>query len=1447
MLKLYNPSGQRIGALEHYENLVVEEEVNQLNLLSFDVPKEYSSLIEYEGYVETEHNGRYIIKEKSSRTDTMGYKAIYDLEDLNGHIESKAYVSMTLSAMMADLLNGTGWAINTSDTSLRTATAVTIDRLDLIYAIVRDTFGLEIKFDNQAKVITAEQYLGSDKGVYFHDEVNLIELQVDGDTYDFATRIIPRGADGLSIESVNGGLPYLENTQHSTKIITRYWSDERYTIPENLKAAAQAKLDVMSKPLKSYAARVVDLARIAGISILEYSPGDVITLVDRESGIKEKQRIVVRRKFLDEPERDAITIANRLRQMDDSIQTEFDGMKQDFSVIRASLQLLDQKILARVSQNEYDTDKEAMDLAYAELELSIDGLEAEVLDLEGNVSALNLSSQELEGRIQNAEGDIGLLELSASNFQVKISGIEEDLQNIELTPGPQGPSGVSVVNTDVMYYLSSSTTTLVGGSWTTSAPTWESGKFIWSKTVTFYSDGSTTESQPVNIMGAKGEPGQQGVKGDPGISIISVTEYYLASSLATGVTTGTSGWTTTMQSMTVTNKYLWNYKKITYSDNSVSTVLPVIIGVYGNTGGTGATGRSLTAVTVYYLASASSSGVTRTTPGWTTTMQSTTPTLQYLWRYEKLDWSSGTTPTYIEPIIIGVHGTRGDTGTGIDSITEEYYLSTSKTTQTGGSWVITPPAWSSGLYIWTRTKIVYKNPASTVYTTPIVSSEWEAVYSLESEVLDRFETNEAAISANNSAILLRALKTEVEAPILKQNTAPAHLNGRLWLDTSATPNVLKRSTGSAWVKVTPTSGAEIGLTDEAITQTVENNTTTLATKLEVESTSTEIVNKFSSSGGYNHIRNGDFKNGIAHFPVYWYSASPYGCQHQNNQWTGYEDALELLQTNAGGQYTVAWCSVNGLTPGKVYTFGALGAVHRGNAYLEMINYAGNQIITHSGDINSAYSGGGDPSKWAVMKSSFIATEETMYLRLGLKSIDTNAYAWFKKVRVNEGDTLLPFTPHPEELYSGVVRIDKDGVNVSRSSTDVNTQLAYNGLTISDGDISVASFGDSGAVIPKAVIGVLENSEVVKMVSNSPVMDVGSGYAYGSIQQAVNDAIQGNRRILNSVVRINVRTSVSGDTLIQGLSGEILVIYLYPGVTVNGRIVIKNCTNLTILQGQGPPWSTIKAWNPIEFVNSNVIVQSIQVDGGGGDYCIWARDGGTYGIKECDLSRAWYCYNVDVHARVHSSNTKGSPNAYPAVVSNGGELISAGLFPANHPSYNTRYINYQDTGFAREYNLIPTNSSYSPPAITSKTFTQTFTSATFDTLVHGTSNPNPYYGASAAQNRWDSSVSWCDGRIRFGPEIYNFFAGGSNIQVQIRLRRKNSSHGNSGAVMPAPYNHSASFPSGATRGGWTGWATIPSSLFTTEGATLTYYNGVQGLNGYAIWDAVEVWVSVTKNV
>lgn len=66
---------------------------------------------------------------------------------------------------------------------------------------------------------------------------------------------------------------------------------------------------------------------------------------------------------------------------------------------------------------------------------------------------------------------------------------------------------------------------------------------------------------------------------------------------------------------------------------------------------------------------------------------------------------------------------KGSTGKGISSVTTQYYISTSKTSTTGGSWSDTAPTTiEKGKYLWTRMKVVYTNPASTEYTTATYDS-----------------------------------------------------------------------------------------------------------------------------------------------------------------------------------------------------------------------------------------------------------------------------------------------------------------------------------------------------------------------------------------------------------------------------------------------------------------------------------------------------------------------------------------------------------------------------------------------------------------------------------------------------------------------------------------------------------------------------------------------------
>ena len=263
--------------------------------------------------------------------------------------------------------------------------------------------------------------------------------------------------------------------------------------------------------------------------------------------------------------------------------------------------------------------------------------------------------------------------------------------------GSIGGTGVGVSSVDVWYYQSTSATSLSGGSWSTTAPTWSDGKYVWTKTIVTYTNNTTDETNAVCITGQKGSAG---------VGIKSVTEYYLATASSSGVTTSTSGWTTAIQTITLDKKYLWNYEVITYTDNTTSTTTPIVIGVFGNTGDTG---KGIKSVTEYYLATTSSSGITTSTSGWTTTMQSLTATNKYLWNYELITYTDNTTAT-INPVIIGVYGDKGNDGVGIASTTVTYGVSDSSSTQPT-SWQATIPTVAEGKYLWTRTVIDYTDTA----------------------------------------------------------------------------------------------------------------------------------------------------------------------------------------------------------------------------------------------------------------------------------------------------------------------------------------------------------------------------------------------------------------------------------------------------------------------------------------------------------------------------------------------------------------------------------------------------------------------------------------------------------------------------------------------------------------------------------------------------------------
>lgn len=178
--------------------------------------------------------------------------------------------------------------------------------------------------------------------------------------------------------------------------------------------------------------------------------------------------------------------------------------------------------------------------------------------------------------------------IQSGSVQWKEFKVEKGNIATDWTPAPED----GIASVDVEYYLSTSATALSGGSWSTTAPTWVNGKYMWSRTVTTDGAGNKTYSPNQNgvcIAGAKGETGATGATGVAGKGVSSIVEQYYKSTSATALSGGS--WGTTYPGWE-SGKYIWTRSVITYTDKTTTTTTAVCVtGTKGETGATGAPGK----------------------------------------------------------------------------------------------------------------------------------------------------------------------------------------------------------------------------------------------------------------------------------------------------------------------------------------------------------------------------------------------------------------------------------------------------------------------------------------------------------------------------------------------------------------------------------------------------------------------------------------------------------------------------------------------------------------------------------------------------------------------------------------------------------------------------------------------------------------------------------------
>ena len=333
-MQIFNDKKQRVGILKGFKDRKIVKTLNSGDReLSFKYPSDGEKVdqLKEEYYIRTKDD-EYVIRKKKTGVQFNEYTAQLNVEELEGAVFPYGFESkeQTIRACLEFAFEGTGWKVGVCQiTKKRT---INKDEETNAWDVLQDclsTYRVECKIRSLEKTIDIYEQIGTDRGRYFIEGLNLKKLTVTSDTYDFYTRLIPLGKDGIGIEWL--GKPYLENYQYSSKIKTYVWSDERYTNTTSLIEDGIAKLKEMSKPYVAYKADVIDLARQSKkySSVFDFDIGDTVWMISKSTKTKEKQRIVKLTEYPESPQSNTVELSNATKTFAEVQQEATDQAKSE--------------------------------------------------------------------------------------------------------------------------------------------------------------------------------------------------------------------------------------------------------------------------------------------------------------------------------------------------------------------------------------------------------------------------------------------------------------------------------------------------------------------------------------------------------------------------------------------------------------------------------------------------------------------------------------------------------------------------------------------------------------------------------------------------------------------------------------------------------------------------------------------------------------------------------------------------------------------------------------------------------------------------------------------------------------------------------------------------------------------------------------------------------------
>lgn len=400
--------------------------------IQFDIPIKHPLYPYLNEETRLEYDDQYYLVIGVSERTSAGICTINAELDLTG-LENKVYISKTWNTVpftdfTSDILSGTGWRIVNADLIGKRTTTEAKDNtpLELLEKSTNTTsYGACYEYDTKNHLIICikPENNTTPTGCYFTDELNLSELTMKGSSTGLITRLYPIGKDGLTIASVNNGIPYLENHNYSNKVKCIVWRDERYTNAQSLKEDGMVKLDAMASPNRSYTCKVIDLAKtnpeIYG-KTLSFKLYDVITLIDRIRKSRLNHRIVEVKEYPADHSLDTVTLSSVAARVTGKL-TELDNRLTELN----AQQLHDRTKVNEIKQD-IDTTVLRVSESWAESEnASVITQTAEGLYLD--VSKL-IGSDQWSTKLQMSSEDIRVAWNTCSNF-IKLENAKMNIYN----------------------------------------------------------------------------------------------------------------------------------------------------------------------------------------------------------------------------------------------------------------------------------------------------------------------------------------------------------------------------------------------------------------------------------------------------------------------------------------------------------------------------------------------------------------------------------------------------------------------------------------------------------------------------------------------------------------------------------------------------------------------------------------------------------------------------------------------------------------------------------------------------------------------------------------------------------------------------------------------------------------------------------------------------------